>query len=413
MRFVGMAHLRDARSPRSRLGLAIVVAMLSAQGLACVAADDSENAAGDSPRKRNPRLHIATFSDMYDPRLMLPMVSAYANGLSPMILGLGEPIGWEAGMGRVWNSYRNFVWNKTEPEDVVLLFDAYDVMFQAGEAELLQMYHDVVARTGREIIYNADLFCSSSRKVDYPACTTPWCYLNCCIIIVRSSALRKLFKETLPPDIKDKDGKPKRLQNYHTDFFLDHQDVAMIDAGCELTQTVFEIPGIGIELTTQMNGIPDTAKQLVMSGGRLHNKFTNTTPLILHFPGPGHWPSMGNPVRTGTCYAYEFLRYTQPDLLALMEKRGAGRYPGQYHAAQPWKPICTYYLSPLDLLGSWIAQHGDYIVWFYETQTWAIVPLLLLVLLSLWQGRRVLRAVCMRAGGCQDTVNVEEYPKDV
>mmetsp|Transcript_90136 Transcript_90136/g.291335 ORF Transcript_90136/g.291335 Transcript_90136/m.291335 type:complete len:112 (+) Transcript_90136:188-523(+) len=94
-------------------------------------------------------------------------------------------------------------------------------------------------------------------------------------------------------------------------------------------------------------------------------------------------------------------------------KRGAGRHPGQYHAAQPWKPICTYYLSPLDLLGSWIAQHGDYIVWFYETQTWAIVPLLLLVLLSLWQGRRVLRAVCMRAGGCQDTVNVEEYPKDV
>jgi len=399
-----MAHARAARSPRSRLGLAIVVAMLSGQGLAGVAADDSENAAGDSPRKRNPRLHIATFSDMYDPRLMLPMVSAYANGLSPMILGLGEPIGWEAGMGRVWNSYRNFVWNKTEPEDVVLLFDAYDVMFQAGEAELLQMYHDVVARTGREIIYNADLFCSSSRKVDYPACTTPWCYLNCGIIVGRSSALRKLFKETLRPDTKFSDGTLTDMQNYHTDFFLDHQDEAMIDQGCELTQTVFEIEDIGIELATQKEGIPDTAKQLVMSGGRLHNKFTNTTPLILHFPGPGHWPSFGHPLRTGTCYAYEFLRYTQPDLLALMEKRGAGLHPGQYQAAQPWKPICTYYLSEFDKLGSWIGQHGDYLVWFWETQSLAKIPILLLIPLSLWQGRRVLRAMCRPVGACQESV---------
>jgi len=248
MCFVGMAHLRAARRPQGRLGFAILVAILWPEGLAGVAALDAESAAGDAPRKRSPRLHIGTFSDIYDPRLMLPMASAYANGLTPIVLGLGAQITWGPGMGRAWNTYRDFVWNKTEPEDVVLFFDAFDVMFQAGEAELLQMYHDIVARTGREIVYNADIYCSSSRKVDYPACTTPWCYLNCGIYMGRSSALRKLFKERL----------------------------------------------YGPRPKTRM------ARALTCR----------------------HWPSFGNPLRTGTCYACEFLRYTQPDLLALMEERG-------------------------------------------------------------------------------------------
>merc|ERR1711957_451389 len=149
-----------------------------------------------------------------------------------------------------------------------------------------------------------------------------WCYLNSGIYMGRSSALRVLFDVELTPDIKEKDGRPKRLQNHHTDFFLDHQEIAMLDSHCELTQTVMAIPGFGINLENPGPELPPETTQLVMSGGRLHNIFTNTTPLMLHFPGPGHWPDLSHPERTGTCYAYEFLRKVFPDLVQLMEFRG-------------------------------------------------------------------------------------------
>jgi len=312
---------------------------------------------------QRPQLHIGTFADIFDERLILPMASASSYGFSPLLLGLGAPItAWAVGMGRAWNTYRHFVFEHTAPDDVVLLFDAFDVIFQGSTDELLDMYLKLEARTGKQIFYNADIYCSSSRKDEFPKCITPWCYLNSGIYMGRSSALRVLFEDELPAEIKEKDGRPKRLQNVHIDFLLEHPDIAMLDYHCELSQVVLSIPEINLGLDSAPELPPETT-QLVLKDGRLHNSFTNTTPLMLHFPGPGHWPDYGHHDRTGSCYAYEFLRYAHPSLLSLMEERGASFGSGTYSLAQPWKPVCTHYVSPFQRFAFMISYYGDYIVW--------------------------------------------------
>lgn len=337
----------------------------------------------------------------------MPMSSAFMHGLKPVVLGLGAPISWGGGMGMAWNSYRDFVWNKTCPQDVVLLFDAYDVMFQGGEEELLAAYDAIVARTGRKIVYNADLFCSSDRKAEFPPCETPWCYLNSGIYMGSSTALRQLFAEALAPKILDKNGRPARLQNHHIDWFLDHQDIVTLDYSTELTLAVMDIPGIGIESQLSKTELPPEAMQLKVSEGRLHNLHTNTTPLILHFPGPGHWPDVTHAERTGTCVAYEFLRLTQPAMLSLMETRGAVRkHGGQYYGFQPWKPVCTFYATPFDLLAIKLNQWGDVVTWVVMNAalkyTWSLVASVAALLWVAWRLRplRCLRGA-PRIGGSE------------
>jgi len=254
------------------------------------------------------KLHAVTYCDVFDPRLMLPLSTFQRHGIQPVVLGLGVETGWGPKAGGAINTVREFIFDKTAPDDVIIVFDALDVLILAGEEELLRLYTDVEKRTGRQIIYNAEAACSSPRLSEYPPAATPWKFLNGGVIIGRGRAMRRLFKDKVPGFLVSADGKPLRHQNWHTNFFLDNQDVAMIDSKCELTQVVYSVDGIFA--STQH---PEVVHEpggygLELSGKRLHNTITNTTPPILHFPGPGHWPEFAHPDRCGTCAAYEVFR---------------------------------------------------------------------------------------------------------
>jgi len=317
---------------------------------------------GDATGKKRPRLFIGMFSDIWDPRLALPLSTAYRFGLRPVVLGLGSAVSWGAGLGNAWNAYRDYAMQQTDPDDLMLFIDAHDVMFQAGEDELVDAYLRHEARTGRQLVYNADPFCSSPRLSEYPESSSPWKYLNSGVYMGRVRTLQRLFANQQVPKLS------ARLQNIHTDFFLDHQDVAALDYRCEIAQVVFNVPGFSTDEQRAFipGGLPPEALRLAFEGGRVRNLHTNTTPLILHFPGPGHWPLAADDSRTGTCLAYELLRQSQPGMLRLMEEQSEVRKGGgKYFGLRPWKPICTYYVSPFDYLGYRVAQWGDVLIWWY------------------------------------------------
>lgn len=315
---------------------------------------------------------------------MLALGSAFEHGVNPLVLGLGQKIGWAYNMGSVYGVYREYVYNKTDENDIILIFDAYDVMFLTGKEELLNIYLSFEARTGREIIYNADEFCSSPRKAEYPKCHTPWKYLNSGIYMGRARAMRRLFGAPTSSVVLDKNGKPKHLQNIHTDFFLDHQDLVAIDSNCELTQVVFDLPEVFTRSLQDGSYMYDGPKYFRLFGKRIVNTLTNTTPPLIHFPGVAHWPDWSDPKRVGTCLAYEFFRLAHSSFVGMMEESSVVRQGGKYFGQAPWKQICTFYVSPFDYIGFRIQHVGDYVIWFRYNHSMVFFSLCFVLLLVIY-----------------------------
>jgi len=271
-----------------------------------------------------PKLHALTYASTLDARLTLSIATAEFYDLFPIVLGYGHEATWAYGLSDLANMVRAYIFNHTAPEDIVLFFDAWDVAFQAGEHEIVSRYLEMEAREHKQLIYHAEGKCSSPRKNEYPHIKSEWRYLNCGLYIGRSRAMRELYKAPVPSPLVDKHGHPMRLQNWHTDYYLDHQDSAMLDSQCELMQVVMNVDNIHVSLTHPDSAQEPGGRGLLVKDGRLRNTITKTTPLILHFPGVGHWPDWWHPDRVGTCAAYEFLRETgHPTLLKFLEKQSS------------------------------------------------------------------------------------------
>jgi len=285
--------------------------------------------------------------------------------------------GWGPKSGNMLNEYRSYILDHTDPDDVVMIFDALDVVFQGGEEELMQNYLSMEQRTGREMVYNADTQCSSPRQAEYPPSDTPWRYLNGGVVTGRSRALRQLFRDKLPDIILDAEGRPMRNQNWHTNFYLDHQELVMIDTKCELTQVIMRLDSLFVsEQESEAKHLPG-GDAMDLSGGRVHNRMTNTTPLVLHFPGPGHWPEFMHPERVGTCLAYEVMRsIITPGMTHLMEDLSFTQSSGKMFGQPPWKGICTFYVSPFDYVGFKLQHLGDWILWAYFHTFWRVILLI-------------------------------------
>jgi len=276
-----------------------------------------------------PRLHAVTYADDLRPLLALPMASGSNHGIFLAVVGLGRPVTWGTGLGVKANVIRDFIFNNTEPDDVVVVVDAFDVLFQGSGEELLDRYLAIERRTGRTLIFSAETMNSyPEREADFPRTDSPWRYLNSGVVVGRSRALRDLFKEPLPAVILDRHGRKQRLQNWHTDYFLDHQQTSMLDTQCEIAQTVFTVDGVCTDLAGSRRRL------LSVSGGKLLNEVTGTTPIILHFAGPGHWPDKLNQERFGTCCLYEVFRsVVDPGMARMLEEKYWGF----------WKDPCTHF----------------------------------------------------------------------
>jgi len=305
-----------------------------------------------------PRLHAVTYANIPDPRVALSVGTAELLGFYPVVVGYGHEATWAYGLATLANKVRSYIFNKTNGDDIILFFDAWDVIFQGGEEEIVDRFLDIERREQRSLIYHAEASCTSSRVDDYPPSKSIWRYLNCGLYIGRSWAMRELYKNPLKDPLQDKEGRSIRLQNWHTEYFLDNQDKAALDTGCELMQVVLAIEGL--------HGLADHlddpgARGLVVSDGKLVNTVTHTTPPILHFPGVGHWPDWWHEERVGTCTAYEFFRDAgHPALAQLMEKRSNNQ---KGFETQPWKALCGPSLTAFDWWGVRVSHVGDVVAW--------------------------------------------------
>eukprot|EP00811_Abedinium_folium_P035290 NODE_8095_length_1523_cov_13.472779.p1 GENE.NODE_8095_length_1523_cov_13.472779~~NODE_8095_length_1523_cov_13.472779.p1 ORF type:complete len:415 (+),score=118.40 NODE_8095_length_1523_cov_13.472779:106-1350(+) len=313
-------------------------------------------------RSGRPRLHLITYSNTVDPRLSLSLGSAQRFGMYPVVVGLGLQAEWAVGLSAMANMLRDYIFNSTEADDLVMFFDAFDVVFQAREAAIVDKYLELEAREGRTLFYNAESHCSSKRVSEYPPSSLPWRYLNSGIYIGRSYTLRDVFRYALPEHLVDRDGKPERLQNWHTDYFLDHQNSTTLDYKCELTQVVFNIDNLHVNQAHTAEATKPGGHGLILEDGLMHNTITGTVPLMLHFAGVGHWPDSRHAERVGTCAAYEYFRAAgHPDFVALLEQRMKRKFFGM----PPWKAMCTNLISMFDRMAMSVSTSGDFIIWAF------------------------------------------------
>eukprot|EP00811_Abedinium_folium_P036468 NODE_9174_length_1442_cov_3.341445.p1 GENE.NODE_9174_length_1442_cov_3.341445~~NODE_9174_length_1442_cov_3.341445.p1 ORF type:complete len:312 (-),score=77.67 NODE_9174_length_1442_cov_3.341445:158-1093(-) len=140
----------------------------------------------------------------------------------------------------------------------------------------------------RSLIFVADLNCYPPKddhgrpicNEGYPKSPSKWRYLNSGLIAGRGHAVRQMLRDPVPDVIKGGD------QAWFQRYFLEHQDVVGLDVECLLFQCAFLVGRVAAAMGA--GGGED--QDLELEGGRILNRVLNTTPALVHFNGPSHWP---------------------------------------------------------------------------------------------------------------------------
>ena len=186
------------------------------------------------------------------------------------ILGMGEKwLGW---LQRT-EGYLNFV-RKQEPNQIVVLCDAYDLLFVKPPNQL----YDKFIATGKNIIVSAEPNCCTgqmdipdNKKMFTKVCTkrspsnNTFIYPCAGCVIGYAGALAILYEQILnnPFDTDD--------QSSLDDIWIKNPDILSLDYNSEIIGTVYE---------------PDMGSIWVLTKDNIiHNKKTGSYPCILHFPG--------------------------------------------------------------------------------------------------------------------------------
>jgi len=302
-------------------------------------------------------------------RLSLPLASAEGFGLFPVVVGYGHSATWAYGLSALANDWRSYVLSHTQPDDLVLFFDAYDIIFQAGEEEIVDRYLEMEARSGHQLFYNADMKCTNPCEEEMPKSSSPWAYLNSGVYLGRARVIRDLYRDPMPDPLVDAAGRKMRLQYWHVLFYWAHRDRVTVDDQCELSQLVLNVDNLIVNGVHTESVDRPGGRGLVFGGGRLRNTITNTTPPILHFPGLGHWPDWSHPERPGTCSAWEVFRAIQPAVALAMEQESSD---SEFIGLRPWRESCSHAITTFDRLGMRVALLAEVTLWIrYAHPEWA------------------------------------------
>ncbi|CAJ1340846.1 unnamed protein product [Effrenium voratum] len=205
-------------------------------------------------------------------------VSAEHHGLLPFIIGYGERSWWPEGLGRKVNALRRFVFSdRFSSRDIVLFADAFDVLVFGDSEKIRRGFAVMEQSTGKSIFFPAERSCYPplAEILDrYPASSTSARYLNSGLLIGRVSEIRKVL---VPDPVNDWMQYSDQL--YYHEKFLDNQDAIGLDRDCSL-------------LCVVDGSLADVGLQLL--NGTVVREHSELSPLLLHFPGPGHWPAWIN-----------------------------------------------------------------------------------------------------------------------
>lgn len=287
----------------------------------------------------------------------MALASGEFHGVYPVVLGYGEASSWAYGLSKLANKLRSYIFNRTDPEDIVMFFDAFDIIFLGSADDIVNRYLDMEQRYHRKLFYNADPVCTNPCEHEEELASklqSRWAYLNSGIYIGRSSVFRDLYKDPIPDPLVDKHGQPKRWQYFHVEYYVDHPDTVGVDSGCELTQVVYNVDSLYVN--SKYSKSPG-GQGLEISGGKLQNTITGTFPLIAHFAGPGHYPNWQDPIRRGSCPAYEVMRALgHPGLVDLWEKQFK---EAKGFRLRPWRSMCSHAKSGWDKFGLQMSHFED------------------------------------------------------
>jgi len=283
-------------------------------------------------------LHTLTASDKLNFKMFPMQMSALHVGYDVNQLGFGTPsIRWGRKLGWKLNQVNHLI-RSLPSDDVVLLVDAFDVLFVDPPQMLLGKFEKYVKQTGKTILIAAEEYNGGHpgfRAADHPKVTSRWRYINSGLIIGLVSGWRLLFTDP-PPDTL-----PARYvsdQDWIIDVYLNTSGLGGfmgIDSNCEMFQVTCSVDRFPVH-----ESCPFTAINLNTHIGQLTNNITSSHPSILHLVGPAHWPikysvaTILHSPRLCTCTYYEVARSLMIDAFQTFE--GDPAWSGQ-----PYSVICT------------------------------------------------------------------------
>ncbi|KAK2187715.1 hypothetical protein NP493_156g03050 [Ridgeia piscesae] len=223
----------------------------------------------------NERVQVLTVATEETDGFRRFMRTANKYQLNVKVLGLGEK--WEGGNmamstggGQKVMLLRKALEELKDEKDLVVMFvDSYDLIFTAGEKEILQAFNKFNAK----VVFSAEDFCWPDRRLEsqYPIVRmTEKRYLNSGGFI---GLVAELYDLVTRGDVKAADDD----QLFYTKLFLDEQLRAKLSVKLDTRGEIFQnLNGALEEVTLKFKG----------SSGYLYNSRTGTSPLVIHGNGP-------------------------------------------------------------------------------------------------------------------------------
>lgn len=142
----------------------------------------------------------------------------------------------------------------------IMLIDAYDVVVMASEEELLERF----VGFGHPFVCQSEVNCwPDAEKADrYPACDTPWRFLNSGAYLAEREYLKDFFEKhgPLDPTVYD--------QRWFTDVYLKDTSAIRLDTQCVMFQSLL-----------------GSWQHLSVENKKLSNTLTGTKPIVAHHHG--------------------------------------------------------------------------------------------------------------------------------
>ncbi len=202
-------------------------------------------------------------------------------GVTPTILGHNEE--WWGLMTKPYR-YREFISNEQYRGDVLLLVDAWDVLFAAHPDEIVELAK--VHWPPDTVVFNAERNCFPCPEMTHEfnliaskelEINSPWKYLNSGFMLGTPAALLALLDsinlEVIGRDRQNPD------QSWNNPNDQEHFQKAFLKS----TQRVRMALDYRTRLCMAAHG--STLEELDFTGERIKNKITGTTPLVFHCNG--------------------------------------------------------------------------------------------------------------------------------
>lgn len=203
-------------------------------------------------------LVVFTVATHFDRQLPWLLDGCRRLGITTAVLGLGKK--WTGFGFKIRETYR-WLQGGVAPDQVVLFTDAYDTVVVRPGEEILAQFREL----DYPLVFSAEKNCypDPKRATEYPACDSPWRFLNSGGWIGRADHMLALLESVNAAELPDSHDD----QAFFTDIYLRRPASILLDTECRIFQTLWR-----------------SAEDVTYSHG-VRNQVTGTRPCVLHANG--------------------------------------------------------------------------------------------------------------------------------